>query len=46
MIIEWFYKNIRVPVASVQAIVDGADRDKDGYISLGELISSLKELKK
>lgn len=46
MIIEWFYKNIRVSVSSVQAIVDSADRDKDGYISLGELISSLKELKK
>ena len=46
MIIEWLYKNIKVSTSAVQAVVDSADIDKDGYISLGELIASLKELKR
>lgn len=45
MIIEWFYKNVRVPKDSVVKVLDSLDADNDGYISLGELIDALKRLK-
>jgi len=45
MIIEWLYRNIRIPKDSVVAVLDGMDADKDGYISLGELVSAIKRLR-
>lgn len=37
-IAAWLCSSLRVPVPTVHELVDKCDADKDGYISLGELI--------
>jgi len=45
MIIEWLYRNVRVPKDSVVEVLDGMDADRDGYISLGELVQAVKRIR-
>lgn len=45
MIIEWLYRNVRVPKDSVVKVLDGMDADRDGYISLGELVQAVKRVR-
>lgn len=42
--IEWLYRNVRVPKDAVTEAIDGLDEDRDGYISLGEFIKAIKRL--
>lgn len=42
-IIEWLMDSVRVPTDDLKTMVDSADRDKDGFISMRELYSIYKE---
>ena len=44
--IEWFYRNVKIPKDAIVGVLDAMDTDKDGYISLGELIASLKGMER
>lgn len=44
MIVEWLLKNVRIPKDSAVEVLNKLDTDKDGYISLGEIVAKLKEL--
>lgn len=46
MIWEWIYRNVRVPKDSIVKLVDGLDADKDGWVTIGEIISAVKRLVK
>ncbi len=42
-IIAWLLDSVRVPTDDVKDMVETADRDKDGYISMRELYEAYRE---
>lgn len=36
-IIEFLLDNVRVPISTLEAVLDSLDADEDGYISLREV---------
>ena len=41
-----FIKDLKVPVATIISVVSSVDVDKDGCISVGEVIKAIKKVKR
>ncbi len=37
-LISYIYKNVRIKISDVQEMIAGFDTDKDGYLTVGELL--------
>lgn len=44
MILEWLLKYVRIPKDALVEALEEVDVDKDGFISLGELIKAVRSL--
>lgn len=44
-LINWIFKNVRIPASKIHSYVDECDLDKDGYIDVSELVTLLKNYK-
>lgn len=42
MIMTWLSKKIKISVTDLQEIITQMDKDKDGYISISELVIEVK----
>ena len=42
MIITWLSRKIKISVTDLQEIITQMDKDKDGYISISELVIEVK----
>lgn len=43
-ILGYLYRNVRIRVADAYKTLDNIDTDKDGYLSLGEIISAFRRV--
>jgi len=45
MIAEWLLKSVKVKRTTIERAIELADKDADGYVSLGEIIEIVRRLR-